>query len=286
MMKNSREYMPTFVLITANVAVYAYSSIMSGSLTTSDQFVNSFGQVNSAVLNGEVWRLFTAMFVHADILHIFGNMLFLFIFGLRAEDMFDVKEYLLIYLLSGLAGGLLTLFLWAPDTVSIGASGAIFGIVGAWVIYTLTYSRRSLGQSVMTALIYAFFLFIVSSFQPDVNYLAHFGGLATGLLIGYSLAASRSHPSVRYEHHFPSSWGNWHSMDTRAARVPSIFSVKRVAVNRSSGLRLHKVNVGTDVGGQKGQGRVRTSTFTLCPSFSFSCFRRKTGAMISNTEAS
>ena len=66
------------------------------------------------------------MFIHADILHIFGNMFFLLIFGLRAEDMFDVKEYMLIYFLSGLCGGLLTLLFWPADTVSVGASGAIF----------------------------------------------------------------------------------------------------------------------------------------------------------------
>lgn len=206
MLKTSREYMPTYALIAANVAVYAFTSILSGNVvTTSDDVITRFGQLNSAVLNGDVWRLFTAMFVHADIVHIFGNMLFLFIFGLRAEDMFDVKEYLLIYILSGLAGGFLTLALWGADTVSVGASGAIFGILGA----TIIYARRAIGQSIMTALLYAFFLFYISSFgSGNINYLAHLGGLVTGLLIGYALAASRrSRPAVTYEHNYPRSWG-------------------------------------------------------------------------------
>jgi rhomboid protease GluP len=205
MSKNSKEYMPTYVLIAANVGVYALTSILSGNLTTSDDVVSAFGQVNAYVWNGQIWRLFTAMFVHADIVHIFGNMLFLFIFGLRAEEMFDVKEYLLIYLLSGLAGGFLTLVLWPPDTVSIGASGAIFGVLGA----TIVYLRRSIGQSIMTALMYAFFLFFINSVGPGVNYLAHFGGLATGLLIGYALAASRRPKTrVTYQYRYPSSWGS------------------------------------------------------------------------------
>ena len=129
MSKNSKEYMPTFALIAANVAVYAFTSFLSGNIiTTSDNVIAAFGQDNYAILlNGEVWRLVTAMFIHADIVHIFGNMLFLLIFGLRAEDMFDIKEYLMIYFVSGLSGGLLTLAFW-PNVLSVGASGAIFGV--------------------------------------------------------------------------------------------------------------------------------------------------------------
>ena len=203
MLKNSKEYMPTFALIAANVAVYAFTSFLSGNaLTTSDNVITAFGQDNYRILlNGEVWRLFTAMFIHADIVHIFGNMLFLFIFGLRAEDMFDLKEYLMIYFVSGLSGGVLTL-VFMPDVLSVGASGAIFGVLGA----TLIYARRSIGQSIMTALIYAFFLFIIN-IGPNVNYLAHLGGLGAGLLIGYALAASRrSKAAVTYQHNYPRSW--------------------------------------------------------------------------------
>jgi len=202
MSKNSRQYMPTYVLITANVAVYAFTSILSGSLTTSIDVLSAFGQINANVWNGEVWRLFTAIFVHADILHIFGNMFFLLIFGLRAEDMFDIREYLLIYFLSGLSGGLLTLALWPPNTLSVGASGAIFGVLGA----TIIYARHSIRQSIIGALIYAFFFFIIN-LGPDVNYLAHLGGLATGLLIGYALATSRRYKPVSHEYEYPNSWG-------------------------------------------------------------------------------
>ena len=202
MSKSSRQYMPTYVLITANVAVYAFTSILSGNLTTSDCVLTALGQINANVWNGEVWRLFTAIFVHADIVHIFGNMLFLLIFGLMAEDMFDLKEYLLIYFLSGLSGGLLTLALWPPNTLSVGASGAIFGILGA----TLIYAGHSIRQSIMGMLALAFFFFIIS-LGPDVNYLAHLGGLGTGLLIGYALASSRRYKSITHNYNYPNSWG-------------------------------------------------------------------------------
>jgi rhomboid protease GluP len=195
--------MPTFALIAANVIVYAYTSFLSGnSIRTSDPVLEVFGQFNYYVMQGEVWRLFTAMFVHADIVHLFGNMFFLLIFGLRAEEMFDIKEYMLIYFLSGLAGGFLTLTLWPLDTLSVGASGAIFGMVGA----TIIYARRSIGQSIITALLYAFFLFFLN-LGENVNYLAHLGGLLVGLLIGYVLATSRrarQHITYHYKYSYSS----------------------------------------------------------------------------------
>jgi rhomboid protease GluP len=202
MSKSSKMFMPTYVLIAANVAVYAYTCFLSGDITTSDAVVLNYGQYNSAVFKGEVWRLFTAMFIHADITHIVGNMLFLLIFGLRAEKLFDLKEYFLVYFLSGLAGGLLTLLL-GPSTVSVGASGAIFGMIGACTIY----ARRAIGQSIVTALLYSFFLLIINISQ-NVNVFAHLGGLIAGLLIGYALAATRQpRQTITYEYSYPSPYG-------------------------------------------------------------------------------
>jgi len=210
MHRNSRKYMPTYMLITANVCVFAFTSILSGNFVDIDQSAQgqaillNFGQINYLVLNGQIWRLFTAMFIHVGIVHIVGNMLFLLIFGLRAEDMFDVKEYLLIYFISGLAGNLLTLLWPDPLLLSVGASGAIFGVIGATIIYL----RRSVGQSIITALIFAFVLFLINSIGPGVNPLAHLGGLASGLLIGYVLAAFRRPKSpALHEYKYPDSWG-------------------------------------------------------------------------------
>jgi len=184
---SAQRYKITIVLIAVNVAVYVYTSIAGGNaLTTSDSMVYQWGQVNGLVLyNGQYYQLLTSMFVHASIIHIAGNMLFLLIFGLRGEEMFSLPEYLGVYLLGGLAGNVLSLAL-GPNMVSVGASGAIFALFGAVAVY----ARRSLGQSIMGALIFGFFLFIISA-GPDVNYLAHIGGLASGLFMGYVLAKVR-----------------------------------------------------------------------------------------------
>jgi rhomboid protease GluP len=178
---------PTTFLVTGNILFYIYTSVLSGNfIQTSTSVLTQLGQYNINVLNGDYWQLLTSIFVHVDISHIALNMLFLIIFGLRTEELFTVEEYFSVYILSGLSGSLLTLFLMAPNTISAGASGAIFGMYGAGIIYM----RKTFGQSIIGALLYAFLLLILST-GAGVNVVAHFGGLAAGLIIGYALAKSR-----------------------------------------------------------------------------------------------
>ncbi len=186
-MYNSEKYYPTYILIAVNVLIYVYTSVVGGSfLSTDTSMLYVWGQTGSAVLEGAYYQLFTSMFVHADIVHIAGNMIFLLVFGLRCEEMFSLPEYLGIYFVGGIAGNMLSLLFLPWNVVSIGASGAIFALFGAAVIH----ARRSVGQSIIGALIYGFFLLFLSS-SPNVNYLAHIGGLAVGLIIGYFLATRR-----------------------------------------------------------------------------------------------
>jgi rhomboid protease GluP len=201
MHKSSKKFMPTYIIIALNIIVYAYTSAAGGNFIETDYgLILQYGQVNLFVMNGRYWQLVTAMFVHVNIVHLFGNMFFLFIFGLRAEEFFSLPEYLLIYFLSGLGGNFLTL-LFGPGMVSAGASGAIFGMFGACTIY----ARRAIGQSIMGALFYSFFLLMINA-GTGVNYLAHFGGLIVGLLVGYVLAATRRPKSTRtYEYRYSQS---------------------------------------------------------------------------------
>src|SRR4030042_2895064 len=119
----------TYVIIALNVLVYVYTAILGGDfISIGREPLLLYGQVNLFVIHGWYWQLFTSMFVHANIMHLAGNMFFFLIFGLRAEELFDSKTYLLIYFLSGLAGNLLS-FAVAPysEIPDVGASGAIFG---------------------------------------------------------------------------------------------------------------------------------------------------------------
>ncbi|MEM2081824.1 MAG: rhomboid family intramembrane serine protease [Candidatus Bathyarchaeia archaeon] len=193
-MGNSQMFKPTYILIALNVAFYVYTAVVGGDfLSTSGRMILEYGQINVLVLyEAQYYRLLTSMFIHANIAHLAGNMLFLLIFGLRSEEMFSLTEYLLIYFLGGLTGNALSLLLLPLDVPSVGASGAIFAMFGAAIIY----ARRSFSQSIIGVLIYAFFLLFLSS-GPGVNNYAHLGGLLTGLLIGYLLAAKRK-PETEY----------------------------------------------------------------------------------------
>ena len=195
---NSVKYKPTYILIAVNVLIYIYTSVVGGDwLNTNSNLLLQWGQYNYLVFHGWYYQLFTSMFIHATIAHIAGNMLFLLIFGLRGEEMFSLPEYLGIYLIGGLAGNILSLAL-GPSLISVGASGAIFSMFGACVIYT----RRSVRQSILGALVYGFFLLFISA-GPGVNDFAHLGGLVFGLLIGYLIGTSRKpheQYSVKYSH--------------------------------------------------------------------------------------
>ncbi len=183
----------TLGIIIVNVLVYVYTAILSGNFVDiSYAVIVQYGQNNAFVFEGGYWQLFTAMFIHANIVHIAGNMFFFLIFGLRAEEMFDTEQYLFIYLLSGLAGNILTLLAGPNFPPSVGASGAIFGLFGAVTIYM----RRAIGQSIVGALLFAFFLLLINV-GAQVNILAHLGGLLAGLLIGYLLGTRRQRRPYR-----------------------------------------------------------------------------------------
>jgi rhomboid protease GluP len=196
---NSEKYKPTYVLIALNTAMYIYTSIIGGNaLTTNLSGIPPLYQWNYEVFHGAYYQLFTSMFIHASIPHIVGNMLFLFIFGLRAEEMFSLPEYLGIYLVGGFVGNVFTLS-FGPNFLSVGASGAIFALFGACVIY----DRHSVRQSIFGALVYAFFLLIMSGLSAGVNDLAHLGGLGFGLVVGYWIATTRKPQqeyNVKYKH--------------------------------------------------------------------------------------
>jgi rhomboid protease GluP len=185
--KNSQKYKITYILIALNITFYIYGAIIGGNaFVTAPNVTNVLGQYNLLVLeHGFYHQLFTSMFIHATIIHLGSNLIFLLIFGLRAEDMFSLPEYLSIYFIGGLTGNLLTLA-YGPNYLSVGASGAIFAIFGACVIY----NRKAAQQSIISALAFAFILFIINM-GTNVNLLAHAGGLAFGLITGYVLASKR-----------------------------------------------------------------------------------------------
>ncbi len=152
-------------------------------------------QINIRVIeNHELYRLITAMFLHADGIHSFSNMVALLIFGAVVELTYSKIEFLLIYFVSGFVGNLFSLFLLSPYTISLGASGAIFGLIGAAFIVIALDEDKTL---IYLGLIYIAY-FLLMSFRPNINLWAHLFGLIGGLSLGYLFGVKKKRLKKTY----------------------------------------------------------------------------------------
>jgi rhomboid protease GluP len=179
------------ILLGIIVLVFLVQSVLSGSTDPNLEVLVFLGaQVNIFVAEGEYWRLVSSMFLHIGLMHLAFNGWALFIFGREVESLYGTLRFAIIYFLSGIAGGLAYYVLGEPAIPSAGASGAIFGIVGAEIAYFLRnrrlfghLSRQRLGNLAAIVAINLFIGFTVRG----INNLAHMGGLLAGLVLGLGL---------------------------------------------------------------------------------------------------
>jgi len=202
---SSRKLFPsvTYALVALNVLVF-FVELVSG-----DAFIETWAFVPARFLAnpaGDFVTIFTSMFMHGGWLHIGGNMLYLWIFGDNVEDRFGHLRYLLFYLLCGVAATFAQLaFSLGSDIPNLGASGAIAGVLGA---YVLLFPRRRvtvlLGYIVvpMPALVVIGFWIVLQFFNGigsiavsadtgGVAYMAHIGGFIAGLVLALVLRGKR-----------------------------------------------------------------------------------------------
>jgi rhomboid protease GluP len=183
----------TYILIAANILFFLFSAFVSGSIVDIyNRPLLALGALNGflVVYGGEWWRLISAMFLHGGMTHLLMNMFSLYIVGRPMELYFRPRSYLGIYFLSGIIGGMISLIMH-PQSVGVGASGAIFGIFGALGGYFLEY-RRELGDQAKIimrdfALIIGINLLLGFS-VPDIDVSAHVAGMFTGLIGGFIVA--------------------------------------------------------------------------------------------------
>ena len=189
---SQRPRLVTNILIGINVAIYVVLAILSQNPfnISVDVLANAGAQINSLVAQGQIWRIFTAMFLHFSITHIGLNMLSLFFVGSAVEVMYGKWRYLLIYLASGIVGGIVTFFVMPPNTIAVGASGAIFGVFGALGVFYIA-NRQALGAYGRGAIgnwLFWIGLNLVFGFSvPGIGIWDHIGGLIAGMLLGFLL---------------------------------------------------------------------------------------------------
>jgi rhomboid protease GluP len=145
--------------------------------------------IPALVAQGEAWRLVSSVFLHAGITHLGFNMLSLYFLGSFTEEAFGRARFFALYLLSGISGGLAYLYFGAFDQPAVGASGAIFGLLGGILGYALRRGTFSWQNPLIRQLLIllAFNLYLGFSIA-NISNTAHLGGLAGGALFGWLMA--------------------------------------------------------------------------------------------------
>ncbi len=182
----------TFALLGAIVLVYVISLVLSGGIfqPTLGVLVLLGAKVNSMIAGGAYWRLLTATFLHASLIHIFFNGYALYALGPETERIYETRRFLALYFLAGLSGSLASYLM--SSAVSVGASGAIFGLIGGLgVFYYLNratlgdFGKAQVQNMISIAMIN---LFIGFASQGTIDNWGHLGGLVGGVLAGLALA--------------------------------------------------------------------------------------------------
>jgi membrane associated rhomboid family serine protease len=171
--------MVTKILVALNVAIYLLELGLGGSTDGRNNRIYEEGALyGPLVANGDWWRLFTSVFLHYGPIHLALNMLALWFFGAAVEQVLGRGRYLLLYIVSGLAGSAGALLLSQPTSITVGASGAIFGILGAALVLERQRTYVLGGSAVGIIVINLVITFAI----PGISIGGHLGGLAGGAL--------------------------------------------------------------------------------------------------------
>lgn len=176
----------TYVIIAICMIMFALMYIFGNGSEDSYTLLKFGANYDILTRMGEYYRLFTSMFLHIGILHLICNMYSLFVIGKEVEILFGKWKYLLIYVLSGICGSILSMA-FSYNTVSAGASGAIFGLLGA-LLYFGYYYRTYLGVTMKSSIIpVIIFNLVIGFLSPGIDNAAHIGGLVAGILIAMAV---------------------------------------------------------------------------------------------------
>ena len=173
----------TFILIAINVLVFVAELLFPGLI-----YSLRYGNVGSITEEGSLFRVFTSSFAHSDTqyTHILFNMYSLFVLGTLLEPMLGKIRFLTLYAFSIFGGGLGFLILSTQYGSVVGASGAVFGLMGAYLVFLIVMKLNAGQMYIIIA------LNLVLGFLPGIAWEAHVGGLVVGAAVGYVLVATRN----------------------------------------------------------------------------------------------
>lgn len=188
----------TYILMALCIISYIgmFYYVASSGKSLNDALVTFGAMFAPYVKTGDYYRLITAAFVHVSVFHLFFNMYALYIIGPQLESFFGHVKYLIIYLFSALIGSLLSM-IFTTNFISAGASGAIFGLMGALLYFGYHY-RVFLGNAMKTQIVPVIILNLLLGFLvPGIDIFAHLGGLLGGFLIAVGVGVK--YKSTKFE---------------------------------------------------------------------------------------
>ena len=171
-------------LIAANAGLFVLTSLHR-------QWEFDLAQIPPAVADGQVYRLLTAAFVHVNLAHLLFNMAALYAAGPAVEEALGHRRFLVLYLLAALGGSVFSFVVGPVFVAGLGASGAIFGVFGAW--FSLARAQRS--ETAVIVFLIAVML-AYSLYDPGIDWRAHVGGLVTGLVVAAVYARGARRPAA------------------------------------------------------------------------------------------
>ena len=143
---------------------------------------------NEGIKGGEYWRFITCSFLHGNIFHLFANIAAFYIFGREVESVFGTIRFISLFILSSW-GATLTSYIFSPN-IAIGVSGAIFGIIGAIMVFFYRQREKLIGAKLKFKTMYTLILInlLFGFFLPKIDNFAHVGGLITGTLLSWFIS--------------------------------------------------------------------------------------------------
>ena len=195
-MKNNKPII-TISLIAINIIVFALMYILGNGSENTNTLINFGANFVHLTRAGDYYRLITSAFLHIGIIHLFLNMYSLYILGPAVESFYGRFKYILIYLLSAIFGSLFTVVLSSQNTVAAGASGAIFGLLGALLYFGYNY-RGYIGNSIISQIVPIVLINLIFGFMtPGIGNAAHIGGLIGGYLISMAVGFDKESKSSK-----------------------------------------------------------------------------------------
>ena len=185
-MKNNKPII-TYILIFINIVMFVLMYMLGNGSENTNTLIDFGANYILLTKAGEYYRLITSGFLHIGVIHLLLNMYSLYIVGTQVEYFYGKVKYIIIYLFSLIMGSLFTVALSSVNTVSAGASGAIFGLLGSILYFGVKY-RGYIGNSLVNQIVPVVILNLIIGFTtPGIGNAAHIGGLVGGYLISMAV---------------------------------------------------------------------------------------------------